>query len=217
MAKNKKIPKTTFSPDSSKLPKLESDPSTFSNTVNISWQLGLADWEGNWGVKSISEKVNLIVTEKLIDSLGDINNDVLDALYDLADKCFDNLDSFLDKFHKKITTEISHHNHRLIIQALSHSIFYDKIYPKLKDFEGKNWNEIQREYYGNEKRKTKHHAIPVDHLVKDAQNRLKVLGIRDIDELFSLRLDGKFRIFGIRKFGCLQIIWFDPNHEICPA
>ena len=49
---------------------------------------------------------------------------------------------------------------------------------------------------------------------KDALKRLK---IDDIDSLFSLRLDGTLRIFGIRKQNYLQILWVDQNHEVCPS
>jgi hypothetical protein len=40
----------------------------------------------------------------------------------------------------------------------------------------------------------------------------------DVDELFSLRMGGaKKRIYGIRDRGTLQVIWWDPEHEIYPT
>jgi hypothetical protein len=95
--------------------------------------------------------------------------------------------------------------------------FFEKeLFPKLKNFENNNWEEIERQTHGREN-KSKHHSVTIDKIIREAQNRLNELNLNDIDELFSLRLDGKFRIWGIRKFGYLQILWLDPEHEICPA
>lgn len=61
------------------------------------------------------------------------------------------------------------------------------------------------------------HNIEISKLTKEAQKRLTEIGYNDIDELFSLRLSGKERIWGIRDRFALKIIWWDPKHEVCPS
>jgi len=36
------------------------------------------------------------------------------------------------------------------------------------------------------------------------------------DDLFSLRLEGDMRIWGIRLGRVLQLVWYDPRHEVYP-
>lgn len=93
------------------------------------------------------------------------------------------------------------------------NFFEYELLPKLKSFESMSWNDLEKQTHGKNG-KSKHHSIEVSKIIKDAQKRLQELKFDDIDELFSLRLDGKFRIWGIRKFGFLQILWIDKNHEI---
>lgn len=57
------------------------------------------------------------------------------------------------------------------------------------------------------------HLVPLSDLKKEAVDRLRELQQDDIDELFSLRLSGKERIYGIPDGRVLQILWFCPNHE----
>lgn len=82
------------------------------------------------------------------------------------------------------------------------------IHSKLSQFEGMNWNEIER---------SGSHNVSRDKLTKEAQERLKVLKQDDIDELFSLRLAGKERIWGIRERSVLRLLWWDPEHRVCPS
>ena len=53
-------------------------------------------------------------------------------------------------------------------------------------------------------------------LCKDAQRRIEELHL-DIDQVFSLRLTETLRIYGILENGVFNVLWYDPNHEICPA
>ena len=46
---------------------------------------------------------------------------------------------------------------------------------------------------------------------------MKELKLDDIDEIYSLRLEGKLRVFGLRELNCLRILWIDREHEICPS
>ncbi|MFQ7233385.1 MAG: hypothetical protein ACLRPU_00815 [Enterococcus hulanensis] len=81
---------------------------------------------------------------------------------------------------------------------------------KLADFESMTWNDIQVNA------KKQNHFISVSDMIKEAGQRLEQLGIVE-DELFSLRVNGKMRIFGILRTGEFEILWLDCNHEICPS
>ena len=77
----------------------------------------------------------------------------------------------------------------------------------LKDRQGINWNHLTQ---GN-----KSHNIPVVDLEKNAQQRLAQLQLDDYEELFSMRITGKQRIFGIRDRNIFHVLWWDPNHQVC--
>ena len=86
----------------------------------------------------------------------------------------------------------------------------------LKDRETMTWAEIESQSGGRNKG-TNNHAIEVDKLSPKAQKRLAELGLDDIGKLFSLRAQGKIRIWGVRQANVLKILWFDPKHEVCPS
>jgi hypothetical protein len=85
------------------------------------------------------------------------------------------------------------------------------IQTKLSEFESMTWNEISVQG------KKQHHSVTIDQLSKEAQTRLKEKNIVDIDELFSLRLSGQQRVWGILEQGILNLLWWDPNHQVCPS
>jgi len=45
---------------------------------------------------------------------------------------------------------------------------------------------------------------------------VKELGMTD-DALYSLRLSGKLRLWGVRDRSVLQLLWYDPEHQVCPS
>lgn len=90
---------------------------------------------------------------------------------------------------------------------ISRKHFADMV-KKLSDYETRTWGEI----INDQKRD---HAIPIDQLHPEAQKRLKVLKMDDIDEIFRLRLDGKKRIFGVLDGFIFKILWWDPDHTVC--
>jgi len=61
------------------------------------------------------------------------------------------------------------------------------------------------------------HPIPKNDLVKVAQDRLTTLRMDDLDDVFSLRLSNTKRIFGVRVENILKILWYDPDHHVCPS
>jgi len=80
---------------------------------------------------------------------------------------------------------------------------------KLKNFETMTWHQLQK--------RKQSHQVEVWRLCRDAQKRLAAIGQGDLDSLFSLRLSGKERIWGIRDRNILKILWWDPHHEVCPS
>ena len=83
---------------------------------------------------------------------------------------------------------------------------------KLGQFESRTWAEILIHA------KKQNHSISVDDLCKEARDRLDSLfqGNIDVDELVSLRLSGKERVWGILSEGVLSLLWWDPEHAVCP-
>jgi len=84
----------------------------------------------------------------------------------------------------------------------------EKIFDKLASFETMSWAEIK-------KNKKNNHSISKENLIPSMQKRLIELEQDDIDELFSLRLDGTKRVFGVRDRRVLKLLWWDPDHAIC--
>lgn len=84
-----------------------------------------------------------------------------------------------------------------------------EIRQKLSDFENKTWNEILVS------EKKRNHPVEISNLCKGARDRLQDLKQDDIDELLSLRLTGKQRIWGIRDSNVFKVLWWDPDHSVC--
>lgn len=95
--------------------------------------------------------------------------------------------------------------HTLDRQTLGH------IHSKLCSFESMTWREILIDA------KKQNHLIAIDQLCKSAQDRLMELRLDDLDQLLSLRLTGKQRVWGILSDGVATLLWWDPEHEVCPS
>ena len=96
-------------------------------------------------------------------------------------------------------------------QSVDQAILINKIIPRLKSFESMRWCEIKADQKSN-------HSIEVGKIITEAQQRIRELGLSSLcDELFSLRMSGRGRVYGILTQGILKVIWYDPNHEICPS
>lgn len=83
-----------------------------------------------------------------------------------------------------------------------------EIISKLKNFERSTWPEIER---GGS------HFIPLDRITRDAYRRLQELRLDDTNDLFSLRLSNLERLWGIRSNDVFSLLWWDPEHQVCPA
>lgn len=85
------------------------------------------------------------------------------------------------------------------------------VIPKLAEYETHRWADIQRATHGH--RGSKSHQIEVTKFEKDPRDRLAEIHV-DEDSLFSLRLSGKQRVYGIRRGRVLEILWYDPDHVL---
>jgi hypothetical protein len=79
---------------------------------------------------------------------------------------------------------------------------------KLGALEGMTWEQIKR--HGS-------HHVALSRLCKDAKDRLVDIKLDDQDEVFSVRLTGAHRLWGIRDHHILLVLWWDPRHEVCPS
>lgn len=62
------------------------------------------------------------------------------------------------------------------------------------------------------------HSVSVEKLVPTARKRLSDLKRDDLADLYSLRLlGGRPRIWGIKDRNFLHLLWWDPNHAVCPS
>ncbi len=88
---------------------------------------------------------------------------------------------------------------------------WEDIIRKLSDFEGMTWGQIEGSDTGS------HLVEVVDCPNQAVQKRLEELKLDDLDTLFSLRLAGAERIFGILEGAILKLLWYDPNHTVWPT
>ncbi len=62
--------------------------------------------------------------------------------------------------------------------------------------------------------KKQNHNVAVDKLIKEAQDRLVEINLDDLDELASLHLTGKGRVWGIIDRGVMDLLWWDAEHRV---
>lgn len=93
-------------------------------------------------------------------------------------------------------------------RGLTAEKIFDLIIHKLKQFETMTWGEVEGA--------TGSHFVDVTAIVKEARKRLPVIGMGDTDQLFSLRLGGKPRIWGVRDAAVFRMLWWDPDMKFVP-
>ena len=71
---------------------------------------------------------------------------------------------------------------------------------KLAQFETQTWHEIEG---------ANSHSVETSKLDLAARNRLAELGREDLENLFSLRLSGRERVWGIRDRWIFHVLWWD--------
>lgn len=82
---------------------------------------------------------------------------------------------------------------------------------KLGELEASTWSEIFIT------RKKQNHSVLVSSLCKDARDRLKALKLDEYEELISIRLSGPERVWGYQYQDALTLLWWDPEHQVCPS
>jgi hypothetical protein len=92
--------------------------------------------------------------------------------------------------------------------ALSHGEPFAEVVARLHEFERMNWDEII---------KTGSHPISVSDCEKSAKDRLAEIQQDDLDELMSFRISGKKRVWCIKDHNIMRILWWDPEHSVCPS
>jgi hypothetical protein len=201
---SKKIPKNINNPSTEKKVSVAQNPENYKKS-KISWHIGRADFDGEFGWQKILHKRLFIVKGNILSNFGIIIKDDFLHFASLKD-----LLSFLSS--KKINQEDA----LKIVENLetAASLEVMKVYEHLRDFEKLTWQEIETAQ--TKRGHTRHHNIPVSDLSKAALKRLKELKLDDLDEIFSLRLEGDNRIFGIREFNTLIVLWYDEHHQVCP-
>jgi hypothetical protein len=82
---------------------------------------------------------------------------------------------------------------------------------KIKDFETMTVNEafVQAQEPGKD--------YPLSSLIGGALRRLEDLQLDDQPEISRLRVGGKQRLYGFREENRFYVIWWDPEHEVCPS
>jgi hypothetical protein len=84
-----------------------------------------------------------------------------------------------------------------------------EVVPRLHDLESMKWGEVEG--------KTGSHFVEVTNIAPGAQERLVKIRRDEQAQLFSLRVTGRMRLWGIRDIAILRLLWWDPNHEVCPS
>ena len=77
---------------------------------------------------------------------------------------------------------------------------------RLGEFEKMNVSELART--------GSHHRIPQAQLTKKARERLQVLELDDLDELWSFRVTGERRFWCIKHENIYALLWWDPHHQV---
>ncbi|MBR5913977.1 MAG: hypothetical protein IKZ58_06415 [Selenomonadaceae bacterium] len=86
----------------------------------------------------------------------------------------------------------------------------ENLFQKILEFSTMKWCEL----FPTDKRKSRHHTLSKESLSKQALERIEVLKLdEDTDSIFSLALNNKARLIGIRNGAVFQVIWYDANHE----
>jgi hypothetical protein len=92
----------------------------------------------------------------------------------------------------------------------------NNVFTILRGLEATTWASVMQAS-GGRSVGTNSHYISIDKLCADAKRRANTICL-DEKELFSLRLQGDVRLWGIiEPNGCFFVIWFDPNHKVYPV
>ena len=78
------------------------------------------------------------------------------------------------------------------------------------------WREILQQTHDGGK--SKHHFLRYESLSGEAQMRLQSKKLEEAsDSIFSFALTNLLRIIGIRDKEKFHVLWYDPEHKVCPS
>ena len=83
-----------------------------------------------------------------------------------------------------------------------------EVLQRMRELESMTWHAITE---------TGSHFIDTSALARVARERLVAIQQVDVDQVYSVRVRGRRRIIGIREGGVLRVLWWDPEHEVCPS
>lgn len=97
-------------------------------------------------------------------------------------------------------------------QDFDHRKFLDK----MVSYSSMTWAELKSQTHDDGK--SKHHFLSVDDLSRDAQKRIEAMHLEeDSDRLYSIALENKLRVIGLRERDRFHVLWYDPQHDVCPS
>lgn len=75
------------------------------------------------------------------------------------------------------------------------------------------WNEIDKQTHDNGK--SSNHFVKIENFTKKAKDRFNELNLDEFsDNVYSIRLKNKERLYGILIDGVFFILWYDINHTV---
>lgn len=93
---------------------------------------------------------------------------------------------------------------------------HKEVLEKIIDYSNMTWAEVKRQTH--DEGKSKHHLLAVDSLSKEAIDRFKAKHLEEYsDAIFSFAFQNKLRIIGIRENEYFHVLWYDPEHQVCPS
>lgn len=91
-----------------------------------------------------------------------------------------------------------------------------EVMEKMIHYSNMSWAEVKGQTH--DEGKSKHHLISFDKLSNDAFDRFKARHLDGYeDSIFSFALQNRLRVVGIRENEHFHVLWYDPDHEICPS
>lgn len=83
-----------------------------------------------------------------------------------------------------------------------------ELFQKIFESQKLTWQEL---------RNNGSHLVNRNIFCPEAQKRLIQIKQDDLDELFSLRITARKRVWGIKDGNLLWLLWWDPEHTVCPS
>jgi hypothetical protein len=87
----------------------------------------------------------------------------------------------------------------------------DELLLRFRRWETMTWGQILAEG------RKQNHPIDVSKCSREAQERLRFLKLDDQEQLMSLSVNSRARVIGILDRATFRILWWDPDHQICPS